>query len=149
NVLYQKDIKAEVFSRESIAVPMNLVPNPRLVEEAARMLVEAENPVLFVGPEVSSSGGRAEVVELAELLAIPVTQGWSWSADFPTNHPLYLGGYTYPLRYPGQIDLFLNLGAQMPDAGNGPPLVPRSARIIHGRIESAEVGVNYPVDVAI
>ena len=148
NVLYQKDVKAEIFSSASISVPMRLVPNPRLIEEAAQVLIEAENPLLFVGPEVSSSGGRAEVVALAELLSIPVTQGWSWSADFPTNHPLYLGGYVYPLRYPSQIDAFLNLGAQMPDQGNGPPLVPRSARIIHGRIESAQVGVNYPVDVA-
>ena len=149
NVLYQKDVKAEVFSNEAISVPMTLVPNPHLVEEAARMLVEAESPLLFVGAEVSSSGGRADVVELAELLSIPVTQGWSWAADFPTDHPLYLGGYVYPLRHPRQIDLFLNLGAQMPDQGNGPPLVPRSARIVHARIESAQVGVNYPVDVAL
>lgn len=149
NVLYQKDVKAEVFSKESISVPMNLVPNPRVVEEAAKMLVEAEHPVLYVGSEVWTSGGRAEVVALAELLAIPVAQGWSWAADFPTDHPLFLGGYVYPLRYPKEIDLFVNLGAKMPDQGNGPPLVPRTAKIIHGRIESNQIGVNYPTDVAI
>jgi benzoylformate decarboxylase len=149
NVLYQKNTKAEVFSKQSIAVPMNIVPNPRLIEEAARLLLEAESPLLYVGSEVWSSGGRADIVALAELLAIPVTQGWSWAADFPTDHPLYLGGYTYPLRFPKDIDLFINLGAKMPDQGSGPPLVPRSAKIIHGRIETAEIGVNYPVDVAI
>ncbi len=149
NVLYQKDIRAEIFSKESISVPMSLVPNPRVVEEAARMLVEAENPILYVGSEVWTSGGRAEVVELAELLAIPVTQGWSWAADFPTDHPLYLGGYVYPLRYPKEIDLFVNLGAKMPDQGGGPPLVPRTAKIIHARIESGQIGVNYPTDVAL
>ena len=149
NVMYQKNIKAEVFSKESIVVPMNIVPNPRLVEEAAQMLIEAQSPVLHLGSEVWTSGGCADVVELAELLAIPVTQGWSWAADFPTDHPLYLGGYTYPLRFPKDIDLFINLGSKMPDQGGGPPLVPRSAKIIHGRIESGQIGVNYPTDVAI
>jgi len=149
NVLYQKDTKAEIFSKQSISVPMNLVPNPRLIEEAARMLVEARSPVLHVGAEVWTSGARADVVELAELLAIPVTQGWSWAADFPTHHPLYLGGYLHPLRHPKEIDLFVNLGAKMPDQGSGPPLVPRSTKIIHARIESNQVGINYPTDVAV
>lgn len=149
NVLYQKDIKAEIFSWESVAVPMQLVPNPKLVERAARMLVEAKSPLLFVGSEVWTSGARADVVELSELLAIPVTQAWSWAADFPTDHPMYLGGYLQPMRYPGEFDLFLNLGAQMPDQGSGPPAVPRTAKIIHARIESQQVGINYPTDVAI
>ncbi len=149
NVLYQKDTKAEIFSKESIAVPMNLVPNPREVEAAARMLVEAHSPLLQVGSEVWTSGGRADVVELAELLAIPVTQGWSWASDFPTDHPLYLGGYLHPMRYPKDIDVFLSLGAKMPDQGSGTPLVPRSTKIIHGRIESTQVGINYPTDVAV
>jgi len=149
NVLYQRSLKAEVFSRESISVPMELPPSPALVERAARLLLQAKSPLLYVGSEVWTSGGVSDVVELAELLGMPATQAWSWSADFPTAHPLYLGGYLYPFRHPRDVDLFLNLGAKMPDQGSGPPAVPRSARIVHGRIESAEVGVNYPVDVAV
>src|SRR2546423_13991447 len=37
----------------------------------------------------------------------------------------------------------------MPDQGSGPPLVPRTAKIIHARIDSRFVGVNYPVDLSI
>ncbi len=148
NVLYQKH-KAEIFSKQSLSVPMSLIPNSRVVEEAAQLLVEAKNPLLYVGAEVTASGGRADILELAELLAIPATQAWSWSADFPTDHPLYLGSYLHPLRYPPDVDLFLNLGAKMPDQGGGAPLVPRAAKIIHGRIESSQIGVNYPIDVAV
>src|SRR5438046_5635367 len=108
---------------------MNLVPNPRVVEEAARMLIEADSPVLFLGSEVWTSDGRADVVELAELLAIPVVQAWSWAADFPTDHPLYLGGYLDPMRFPDPIDLFLNLGANLPDPGINLTARPRSAKI--------------------
>src|SRR2546426_10778590 len=37
----------------------------------------------------------------------------------------------------------------MPDQGGGAPLVPRSARIVHARIEGTQIGVNYPTDLAI
>ncbi|MBI3948912.1 MAG: hypothetical protein HY314_00425, partial [Acidobacteria bacterium] len=46
-----------------------------LVERAAQMLVKAKNPIFYVGSEVWASGARADTVELAELLAIPVTLG--------------------------------------------------------------------------
>jgi benzoylformate decarboxylase len=149
NVLYQKNLKAEIFSRESITTPMRLVPDPALIERTARDLIESSSPILYVGPEVWTSGARADVVELAELLAIPATQARSWAADFPTDHPLFLGGYFNPTRFPEEVDLFLNIGAKMPDQGGGPPMVPRSAKIVHARIESHQIGVNYPVDHAI
>ena len=148
NVLYQKH-KAEIFSHESMSVPMDITPNPKYVERAAQMLVEAKNPLLFVGHEVWTSGGRAEVVKLAEMLAIPVTQAWSWAADFPTDHPLYLGGYLDPMRFPNTIDLFLNFGANMPDPGSSPSAIPREAKIIHARVDSRQLGADYPVDLPI
>src|SRR5207253_4232403 len=102
-----------------------------------------------VGNEVWTSGGRAAVVELAELLAIPVTQAWSWTADFPTDHSLYLGGYLDPMRFPSSIDLFLNLGTSLPDPGSGAPAIPRTAKIIHARVDSRQLGADYPVDLTI
>ncbi|MCI0391941.1 MAG: thiamine pyrophosphate-binding protein [Acidobacteria bacterium] len=148
NVLYQRH-KAEIFPRESITIPMRLTPDTKTIVEAAKMLVEASSPLMFVGSEVWTSGGRPEIVELAELLGIPVTQAISWSADFPTDHPLFLGAYLNPMRFPGEIDLFLNLGARMPDQGSGPPAIPQSAKIIHARIESEAIGVHYPIDLGI
>src|SRR5467141_4941885 len=113
------------------------------------MLVEARSPILYVGHEVWTSGGRADVLELAEFLAIPVTQAWSWAADFPTDHPLYLGGYLDPMRFPDPIDLFLNLGTNLPDPSTSPTAIPRSAKIIHARVDSRQLGADYPVDLAI
>jgi thiamine pyrophosphate-dependent acetolactate synthase large subunit-like protein len=149
NVLYRSDVKTEIFSRESVSVPMNLMPHPDLIERAAQMLLEAKSPLLYLGPEVWTSGAGGDVVELAELLGIPVTQARSWAADFPTDHPLYLGGYFHPMRFPKAIDLFLNLGAPMPDQRGGPPRVPRTAKIVHATIESRHVGLNYPTDLSI
>jgi benzoylformate decarboxylase len=149
NVLYQTNLKAEVFSRESLSVPMDITPNPTYVERAAQMLLESKNPILHVGPEVWTSGGRSDVVRLAETLGIPVTQAWSWAADFPTDHPLYLGSYFSPMRFPAPIDLFMNFGARMPDPGSGPPVVPRTAKIIDARVDSRLAGADYPVNVSL
>jgi benzoylformate decarboxylase len=149
NVLYQSNLKAEIFSRESLSVPMDITPNPKYVERAAQILIESKNPILHVGPEVWTSGGRSDVVRLAEMLAIPVTQAWSWAADFPTDHPLYLGSYFSPMRFPAPIDLFLNFGAKMPDPGSGPPMVSRSAKIIDARVDSRQLGADYPFDLSV
>jgi len=149
NVLYQTNLKAEILSRESLSVPMDITPNPKYVERAAQMLIESKNPILHVGPEVWTSGGRSDVVRLAEMLGIPVTQAWSWAADFPTDHPLYLGSYFSPMRFPAPIDLFMNFGAQMPDPGSGPPVVPRTAKIIDARVDSRLPGADYPVDLSL
>jgi len=149
NVLYQTNLKAEVFSRESLSVPMDISPNPKYVERAAQMLLESKNPILHVGPEVWTSGGRPDVVRLAEMLGMPVTQAWSWAADFPTDHPLYLGSYFSPMRFPAPVDLFLNFGAQMPDPGSGPPVISRTAKIIDARVDSRQLGADYPVNLSV
>lgn len=149
NLLYRRPIQAEIFAGDSMRVPMKLRPAPDLVEAAADMLIEARNPILYLGVEVGVSGARPEVVKLAELLGIPATQARSWLADFPTDHPLYLGEYRYPMRFPGEIDLFLNLGAHMPDPGGSRTKVPRNARIIHARIENRHIGNYYPTDLAL
>jgi thiamine pyrophosphate-dependent acetolactate synthase large subunit-like protein len=63
NVMYHKNLKAEVFSRESVFAPMNLAPNPKLIERAARLLVEATSPLLYVGSEVWTTGAAAKCSE--------------------------------------------------------------------------------------
>ena len=150
NVLYQENVKTEIFPQGSFEVPSQIEPSPRQIEEAARLLVEAKSPILYAGSEIGSSGARAKVVELAELVALPATQeDWVWTADFPTNHPLFLGRYLSPMRYPRDIDLFLNLGAIMPDQESEAPRIPRTAKIIHGGIETGRLGENYPLNLAI
>jgi len=50
NVLYQSNLKAEILSRESLSVPMDITPNPKYVERAAQMLIESKNPMRFPAP---------------------------------------------------------------------------------------------------
>ena len=142
NLLYQTDVASGIFPRRSVNVPINVRPNPQVIEQAAEMLVESSSPILYLSHEVWSTGARSDVVELSELLAIPATQARSWGADFPTDHPHFLGHYYDPMRFPTSIDLFLNLGAHMPGT-------PGDAKIIHASMDTRHIGGYSPTDFSI
>ncbi len=149
DVLYAQDVKAGIFAPRTFDVPMHIGPDPRAVERAARVLLEAASPLLYLGMEVTASGAVSQVVELAELLGFAVTQSRSWADDFPTKHPLFLGGYSGSMRYPGKIDAFVNLGAHMPHPRDWDSEPLRGAKIIHARAETPYLGTAYPVDIAL
>src|SRR5512139_1171724 len=66
------------------------VAQPELIEQAARMLVEAERPLIHPGGGVLRSGAWDEVRELAEHLSAPVTTSVGASGVLPEDHPLCL-----------------------------------------------------------
>jgi acetolactate synthase-1/2/3 large subunit len=57
------------------------------VAEAARLLVQAENPVFVVDRAARTQAGIDHLVELAELLQAPVVDQ-AGRMNFPTRHPL-------------------------------------------------------------
>jgi acetolactate synthase-1/2/3 large subunit len=75
------------------------------VREAAKMLVAAENPRINAGRSARTQKGMDLLVQLAELLQAPVTQGDR--AAFPSRHPLAGIGV-------GDPDLFLALEGNIP-----------------------------------
>jgi acetolactate synthase-1/2/3 large subunit len=57
------------------------------VAEVARLLVQAENPVIALDHATRTQAGMDRLVELAELLQAPVIDRWG-RMNFPTRHPL-------------------------------------------------------------
>lgn len=139
---------ATVYSREALHVPMNLRPSPSEVERAAKVLLNASSPLLEVGPEVSQCNARAKMVELAELLAIPVIQHRSFYCDFPNTHPLWIGEeeqvVAWQRQYVQPIDLYLNFGARTRQNGfaSGVPEV-------HASVDAESIGRNAPLVAAL
>ena len=144
DLLYRPNLSATVFSGQALDIPMELRPSENDVERTARFLLDASSPLLYVGPEVSQTGARASVVELAELLAIPVVQHRSFYADFPNFHPLYLGELPnvqpYLQSYPIPIDCFVNFGARFPSDWNLQNLA-----VIHASVDPTSLGRNAPL----
>ena len=65
--------------------------NPADIDAAARALCSAQHPVIHAGQGVLYAGATAELLELAELLQLPVMTSLMGKGAFPENHPLALG----------------------------------------------------------
>src|SRR5260221_13051167 len=92
---------------------MRIRPDKDYIVRAARILVEAKNPLISIGDEITTCRGEREVVELAELLGIPVASQAGalgfWPKPFPTRHPLFIGAQLRDMRFPRKVDVLLNL----------------------------------------
>ena len=65
-------------------------PDPKGLEEAARLLLKAKSPAIIAGDDVARSKAEAELVALAEAIGASVWfEGLRHHASFPTNHPNY------------------------------------------------------------
>lgn len=66
-------------------------PDKRAVEDASKLLIEAEHPVIVVGDRLAQSGGVAEAVHIAELTGSRVYASSYSEMNFPTDHPHFMG----------------------------------------------------------
>jgi thiamine pyrophosphate-dependent acetolactate synthase large subunit-like protein len=74
-----------------IAMPSPPAGDPNAVREVARLLVNADNPVIVADRACRSQAGVNALVQLCELLnATLVDQGGRM--NFPNMHPLYARG---------------------------------------------------------
>jgi thiamine pyrophosphate-dependent acetolactate synthase large subunit-like protein len=137
--------KAQVWERSKFDVPMRIRPDKDDIEKAARMLIEAQNPLISIGDEITWSRGQKELVELAELLGAPVageanSLGY-WSKPFPTRHPLYIGTVLRTMRFPGKPDVLLNLGNKWGE------LASPGTKLISIRLDPTSLARQSPVDL--
>ena len=123
------------------------------LEKAARLINEAERPVLIAGHGILASHAWEELMELAETTGIPVINTLLGLSSFPRNHPLSLGmlgmhGMYWSNIVVDQADLVVGLGMRFDDrvTGKASTFAPH-ARIIHLDIEPSQVGRNVPVEV--
>ncbi|NLW34322.1 MAG: thiamine pyrophosphate-binding protein [Syntrophorhabdus aromaticivorans] len=115
----EKNVTALIYDRENFIIPNEISPDPETLKEAAKALLSAKAPVMWLGDQVTKDGACAEVLELAELLSIPACDypfplvscfdvnynASSIYANFPHKHPLYAGVYSAQGK-----DLVLALG---------------------------------------
>jgi acetolactate synthase-1/2/3 large subunit len=121
--------------------------------QAARLINEAQRPVIIGGHGILASGASEELKALAETTGIPVITTLLGLSGFPGNHPLSLGmlgmhGMYWANIAVDQADLIIGLGMRFDDrvTGKASTFAPH-ARIIHLDIEPTQVGRNVPVEV--
>ncbi|MBJ7425414.1 MAG: acetolactate synthase large subunit [Ilumatobacteraceae bacterium] len=129
--------------------------HPRMIKEAARLILDAKQPVLYVGGGILKARAAEVLMELAELIGTPVVTTLMARGAFPDNHPLCLGmpgmhGNATAITAMQKSDLLINLGARFDDriTGKVSTFAP-DAKIIHVDIDPAEQGKVRRPDVPI
>ena len=135
--------------------PFRGEPETEMVREAARALTEARRPVIVAGGGVASSGAQQEVVELAEMLSIPVATSLNAKGTIPDDHPLSVGVCgTYSRwcanRVVSEADLVFFIGSHTGSQVTTEWQIPRTGTpVIQLDIDPAELGRSYPIQVGL
>jgi acetolactate synthase-1/2/3 large subunit len=129
--------------------------HPRMIREAARLILESERPVIYAGGGILKARAADALRELAELTGIHVVTTLMARGAFPDDHPLCLGmpgmhGNATAVTAMQKCDLLIALGSRFDDRVTGKvgAFAPE-AKVIHVDIDPAEQGKVRRPDVPI
>ena len=133
----------------------NTEPHPIQVKKAVKLLLNAERPMILAGGGVILSNASPELLQIAELLMMPVATTFMGKSCFPETHPLSMGnigmhGTMLANKMILEADVLLAVGTRFQDRSTGTldDFCP-DAKIIHIDIDATEIGKNVEVDVPI
>jgi len=134
-------------------------PRPALdmaaIEEAARLINDAEQPVLYLGGGVIHAGAARQAVSLAEQAGLPTTMTLMALGAMPMDHPLSIGMLgMHAARYTNfvleEADLLVCVGARFDDRaiGKASQFCPK-AKVVHIDVDRSELHKIRQAHVAI
>ncbi|MCW4016428.1 MAG: biosynthetic-type acetolactate synthase large subunit [Candidatus Bathyarchaeota archaeon] len=133
----------------------NTEPHPLQIKKAVGLLLKAERPMILAGGGVNLSNASPELMQIAELLMMPVATTFMGKSCFPENNPLSMGnigmhGTMLANKMILEADVLLAVGTRFQDRSTGTldDFCP-DAKIIHIDIDAAEIGKNVDVEVPI
>lgn len=129
--------------------------NSRQVEKAAKMILAAKRPLFYVGGGATLADATEELMQLAELVQVPVTTTLMGMSSFPKRHPLSVGmlgmhGTYYANMAVTNCDLLVSVGARFDDRVTGKiDTFAPEAKIIHFDIDPTSIKKNVRVDLPV
>jgi benzoylformate decarboxylase len=124
------------------------VPEPAVIRAIADALENADAPLLVCGPDVVAAGAGADVVALAERLALPVATGFVDHGSFPIHHPNWIG--TVETVSEETYDVVCCVGYRQNTRGIVADLrFERAGAIIGIGHDPAQLGNTFPLDIAV
>ncbi len=150
--------QAEYHYPEEVKLPgykPTLKGHPVQIKKAAKLINEAERPLIIAGRGVVISGAYAELKEMVEVAQVPVVTTLLGVGCFPESHTLSYGmlgmhGTAYANMAVDGADLIVAVGMRFDDRATArvSAFAPH-ARVVHIDIDPAEIGKNVRVDVPI
>ncbi|MBC7388241.1 MAG: thiamine pyrophosphate-binding protein [Opitutaceae bacterium] len=132
------------------------LPSPELIEASAKALLEAENPMMFIGDGVAYSDATTEVVRIAELLGAEVYGVEFGDFIIDNTHPLYqgttghmFGSFSLPITQKGDANLIVGtymVPEVFPDTND---IFNPEATVIHYDLNAYEIAKNHRVDIGV
>jgi acetolactate synthase-1/2/3 large subunit len=118
------------------------------IGNAARLLNEAERPVLWAGGGVLRSGAWLELAELARRLDAPVATTYMGKGAFPADHPLSVGSGCDEAAFKELLesaDVVLAVGTELGAETTAQYRLALSGAVIQMDAASERFGATYPV----
>jgi benzoylformate decarboxylase len=149
------EINDEIVMPTSIP-STRVIPDSDIIDQAAKMLLSANKPMIFIGDGVAYSGATSELTKVAELLGAEV-YGVEFG-DFIMNneHPLYqgttghmFGSYSKPITSKGDCNLVVGtymMPEVFPELGE---IYNPDASVIHFDLNAYEIAKNHRVDLGV
>lgn len=126
------------------------------IVKAAELLLSSVKPVVVCGQGALYSQAWDELVELAEMLSIPVGSTMTGKGCFPETHPLSIGvvgsrgGTSFSNKILESADLVFYVGCNTDYAATDAwSLPPPGVKVIHLDISEAEVSNNMHTEVSL
>ncbi|MYD78636.1 MAG: sulfoacetaldehyde acetyltransferase, partial [Gammaproteobacteria bacterium] len=144
------------------------IPEPQIIErgaggssaldDAARILAEAEFPVILSGGGVIMDDAVDSCMELAEYLSAPVVNSYLHNDSFPASHKLWCGPLGYQgskagMRLISKADVVVALGTRLGPFGtlpqHGMDYWPKDAKIIQIDVDYRKIGLVKKIAVGV
>ncbi len=152
HIVIPTDVLAEEVAEEWEAVLPGSRPGPdqALVEQAADLLIGAQNPLIILGGGALDSG--QDVQALAEWLPAKIISTNNGKGIVPDGHPLNLGSIVS--RAAGQdavaaADVILALGTELAETDSYIEQYAISGKIIRVDIDAEQFEREYPTEIGI
>ena len=158
-----KDVGQEMFkylpvepgSIKPLGFELPIAPEQKAISSALDLIENAEQPLLYVGGGVISSGAHETLAAIANRYQIPVTTTLMGKGAFDERDPLSVGmlgmhGTAYANFAVTECDLLIAIGARFDDRVTGKldTFAPK-AKVIHFEIDPAEINKNRVVEVSV
>ena len=126
-----------------------------MIGKAARLIGDAERPLILSGGGVISAGASEELIKLAEKCNLPVVHTLMGLGGFPDEHKQSIGlsgmhGWPTANHAVHDADVVIAVGTRLSDrlTGNRDRYA-RDKRIIHIDVDPAEIAKNVSTDIGI
>ena len=128
-------------------------PSRTDVEDAAKALIDAKNPLIWAGSGVMFAGATTELRELAELLDVPVYTSMPGKSAFDERHPLSVGCGGLTVTKPGrqwldECDTLFAIGTSLTESPYA-QTIPAGKFVIHGVLNAEEINKDTAASIGL